>query len=520
MSDAAVSGMSATSDSGAAVVGVVGAGAMGAGIVQWAAEAGHTVIAFDARPGAVAAATAKLSDLLDRGVAKGRMTAEAAAATLARITPAGTLADFARADVVIEAIVEDLEAKRALFRDLEEVVRPDAVITTNTSSLSVTAVAAATRRPERVVGLHFFNPVPLMKVVEVIPGLRTAPAVTDTLAALVAATGHRAVVCRDTPGFLVNHAGRAFSTEGLKIVQDGVGEPADVDRVMTEAAGFRMGPFELFDLTGLDVSNRVMDEIYGQFYQEPRYRPSPIAGRRVAGGLFGRKSGEGFYVYEDGRKVAAAETAPPAGPAPVVWLGAVAAEVREALAAALTQGGATVSADTAPPADAVLVVTPLGLDTTHAALAAGLEPRRTVAIDPLFPAAFANGGRLTLMTSPATDGAAADAVHRTLLAAGRKVTRIADSPGFIAQRMLAMVVATACEIAQQRIASPADIDAAVRLGLGYPHGPLALGDALGPLRVLEILAGMQTLTGDPRYRPPLWLRRRAALGLSLATPDR
>lgn len=318
-----------------AVIGVVGAGAMGAGIVQWAAEAGHPVIAFDARPGAVAAATAKLADLLERGVAKGRTTAEAAAATLARITDATSLAAFAAADVVVEAIVEDLEAKRGLFRELEAIVRPDAVLATNTSSLSVTAVAAATARPERVAGLHFFNPVPLMKVVEVIPGLRTAPAVTDGLAALVSATGHRAVVCRDTPGFLVNHAGRAYSTEGLRIVQEGVAEPADVDRVMIEAAGFRMGPFELFDLTGLDVSNRVMDEIYGQFYQEPRYRPSPIAGRRVAAGLYGRKSGEGFYRYEDGRKQVPPESAPPdpVSPeaVPAVWLGAVAADVRPAI---------------------------------------------------------------------------------------------------------------------------------------------------------------------------------------------
>jgi 3-hydroxybutyryl-CoA dehydrogenase len=505
---------------GMAVIGVIGAGAMGAGIVQWAAEAGHTVIAFDARPGAVAAATAKLSDLLDRGVAKGRLTAEAAAATLARVAPAEALADFARADVVVEAIVEDLEAKRALFRDLEEVVRPDAVLATNTSSLSVTAVAAAARLPERVAGLHFFNPVPLMKVVEVIPGLRTAPAVTDALAALVAATGHKAVVCRDTPGFLVNHAGRAYSTEGQKIVQDGVAEPADVDRVMTEVAGFRMGPFELFDLTGLDVSARVIEEIYGQYYQEPRYRPSPIAGRRVAAGLYGRKSGEGFYRYADGRKVAAPEAAPADGPVPTVWLGAAGDDVRDALAAAFADGGADVSLADGPPAGAAIVVAPLGLDATRAALSAGLDPARTVALDPLFPAAFARGGRVTLMAPPGADAAIVDGVHRALLAAGRAVTRIADSPGFVAQRMLAMVVAVSCEIAQQRIATPADIDAAVTLGLGYPKGPLALGDALGPARVLAILTALHEQTGDPRYRPPLWLARRAALGLSLSTPDR
>ena len=501
------------------VVGVVGAGAMGAGIVQWAAEAGHTVIAFDARPGAVAAATAKLSELLDRGVAKGRTTAAAAAATLARITAAGTLADFARADLVIEAIVEDLAAKRALFTDLEAIVRPDAVLATNTSSLSVTAVAAALHRPERVAGLHFFNPVPLMKVAEVIPGLRTSGDVVERLAAFVAATGHRAAVCRDTPGFLVNHAGRAYSTEGQKIVQDGVAEPADVDRVMTEVAGFRMGPFELFDLTGLDVSARVIEEIYNQYYQEPRYRPSPMAGRRVAAGLYGRKSGEGFYRYEDGRKVAAAETVSPAGPLPTVWLGAVDAELRETLAAAFAEGGADVSLAAAPPAGAAILLTPLGLDATHAALAAGLDPSRSVAVDPLFPAAFAAGGRVTLMAPPGA-APAADGVHRALVAAGRTVTHIADSPGFIAQRMLAMVVAVSCEIAQQRIATPADIDAAVTRGLGYPLGPLAFGDTLGPARVVTILAAMHELTGDPRYRPGLWLRRRAALGLPLGTPDR
>ncbi|WP_197348182.1 3-hydroxyacyl-CoA dehydrogenase, partial [Ralstonia pseudosolanacearum] len=301
-------------------IGIVGTGAMGRGIAQIAAQAGLRVRLFDASPQAVEAARAALADTLARLAAKGRLTADQADAALARLMPAAALAELADCDLVVEAIVEDLEVKRDLFRQLEAIVRPETILASNTSSLSITAIAAACRRPERVAGFHFFNPVPLMKVVEVIAGLRSAPAACDALAALAGRMGHAAVRCIDMPGFIVNHAGRGMNTEGLRVVQEGVAAFADVDAVMREQAGFRMGPFELMDLTGLDVSHPVMESIYRQFYDEPRYRPSRITAVRLAGGLLGRKTGEGFYRYADGQKPVPPEAAAPAARPKSVWV--------------------------------------------------------------------------------------------------------------------------------------------------------------------------------------------------------
>lgn len=490
---------------------IIGAGTMGRGIMQWAAEAGHEVLAFDARDGAAEAARQFAAGMFDRALAKGRMDAANRDAAAQRIRPVAALAGIASADIVIEAIVEDLDAKRAVFAEIEPVVGERAILCTNTSSLSVTACASRCVRPQMVAGLHFFNPVPLMKVVEVVRGERTEPAVVATLVDFVAGTGHRPVLCGDTPGFVVNHAGRGLYTEGLRIVREGVGGFADVDRVMRDCGGFPMGPFELFDLTGLDVSSRVLREIYESFFHERRHQPDPLVYRRVEAGLFGRKTGRGFYRYEDGRRVEPPEQpAPAAGPASFHLDSAD--EAGTAIAAALVAGGLKQVSGGGD----VTVLTPLGLDATAAAVAGGHDARKVVAIDPLTGAQA--GGRATLMSTPATDGRAVDAVHAALLAADVKVTRIADSPGFIAQRMLATIVNTSCEIAQQRIATPGDIDAGVKLGLGYPAGPLALGDRIGPARVLAMLDGLHACTGDQRYAPSPWLRRRATLGLSLSHP--
>ncbi|TWG85422.1 3-hydroxybutyryl-CoA dehydrogenase [Cupriavidus gilardii J11] len=283
-------------------LGIVGTGAMGRGIAQIAAQAGLTVRLFDTNAQAVTAARQYLQDTFAKLAEKGKMSAEDGAAALSRVVPCGALEEMADCDMVLEAIVERLDVKRELVARLEAIVRADAIIASNTSSLSITAIAVGAKHPGRVVGYHFFNPVPLMKVVEVIDGLSGDPAVGDALMALSRRMGHTPVRCKDMPGFIVNHAGRGMNIEGLKVAQEGVAQFADIDAIMREQAGFRMGPFELMDLTGLDVSHPVMESIYNQFYQEPRYRPSPITAIRQVGGLLGRKAGAGFYRYVDGQK--------------------------------------------------------------------------------------------------------------------------------------------------------------------------------------------------------------------------
>lgn len=496
-------------------LGIAGTGLMGGGIAQVAAQAGCEVRLYDARPGAADAARDAIGARLRRLAEKGKLGADQAAAASARLVPVATLEDLRECGVVIEAIVEDLEAKRELFRALERAVASDCILATNTSSLSVTAIAAACERPERVAGMHFFSPVPLMKVVEVIDGVRTSPGVVERLLALGEAFGHAAVRAKDTPGFLVNHAGRAYGTEALRILSEGVAEFHVIDDVLREAAGFRMGPFELLDLTGLDVSQPVMESIYRQFYDEPRFRPSPLLLQRRLGGLLGRKTGRGFYSYVEGvRQPVAAEPVPPAAKA-TVWVSRADASARERIEALVAKlGGRVESADRASK-EAICVLAPWGPDATTAALAEGLDARRCVAID----AAFGLQTRRTLMGTPITDPGVRDAARALFAADGVPVSWIRDCPGFIAPRVIAQVVNVACDIAQQRIAAPADIDRAVTLGLGYRQGPLAMGDALGASRVLALLESLLAFYGDPRYRPSPWLTRRARLGISLATAE-
>jgi len=495
-------------------LGIVGTGVMGRGIAQIAAQAGIEVTLYDARPDAAPEARDHVAGTLARLADRGKLDPAAARAAADRLRIAGALAELAGCHVVIEAIVEQLEAKRALFDELERIVTADCLLATNTSSLQVTAIAAGAGHPERFGGFHFFNPVPLMKVVEVIDGVRTAPWVGDALVALARRMGHTPVRAQDTPGFIVNHAGRGFGTEALQILREGIAPVHAIDDILRDAAGFRMGPFELFDLTGLDVSHPVMESIYTQYYHEPRYRPSPIAAQRVVAGLHGRKSANrGFYRYVDGKREEIPAAPVPRATATPVWVSR--AGLGAEVAGLLARLGAKIDGGGAPGPGSLCVVAPLGADATTAALAEGLDATRTVAADALFPLAK----RRTLMTTPVTSPQMRDAAHALLAADGVPVTVIRDSPGFVAQRVIAHIVNIACDIAQQRIATPADIDRAVNLGLGYPTGPLAWGDALGPDRVLAILRELFDFYQDPRYRPSPWLKRRARLGVSLLTPE-
>lgn len=495
--------------------GIAGTGLMGRGIAQIAAQAGVRVLLFDARPEAAAEACQAIRKMLGRLAAKGKISEEAASAAAARLEVVATLEELAPADLVVEAIVENLEAKRQLFQALEGVVTADCLLATNTSSLSVTAIAAGCRRPGRVGGFHFFSPVPLMKIVEVIDGVLTEDWVGPALTGLARRMGHTPVRAKDTPGFIVNHAGRGYGTEALRLLAEGVAEFWEIDRILREAAGFRMGPFELLDLTGLDVSHPVIESIYHQYYEEPRFRPSPLTGQRMTAGLLGRKTARGFYRYQE--QTAEAMPVPPVPEARPsrVWVSRADAAAHARVSELVTTLGGVLDDGERPRPDALCLVMPLGGDATGAALAEGLDPRTTLALDTL----FGLDRRRTLMATPITTARMREAAHGLFASDGVPVSVIHDSAGFVAQRVVALIVNISCDIAQQRIATPADIDRAVTLGLGYPLGPLAWGDALGAGRILAILNAMQAFYGDPRYRPSPWLTRRAKLGVSLLTTE-
>ncbi|MEO8145484.1 MAG: 3-hydroxyacyl-CoA dehydrogenase [Betaproteobacteria bacterium] len=489
------------------VAGVAGSGTMGRGIAQVLAQCGVRTLVFDAKPGAAQAAKDAIGKTLTGLVQKGRVLQSDADQALARVEIVDSLAALKPCHVVVEAIVELLGPKQELFKALEAVVSENCILASNTSSLSVTAMASACARPGRIAGYHFFNPVPVMKIVEVVEGELTEPWVGDALIALAKRYGHKPVRCKDTPGFIVNHAGRGYVPESLRVLQEGVADVAAIDRILVEAAGFRLGPFGLLDLVGLDIAHGVMKSMHAQYYGEPKYQPSFLSDPRVAAGLLGRKTARGWYKYgKDGTAEKIPEQKIPSEALGSVWC---VPELKDLLA---KLGAKTVSR---PGPDSVCFVAPLGHDATTTALQLKLDPARTVAVDPIF--GFSK--RRTLMTTPVTLPEVRDAAHALLASDGVPVSVIRDSAGFVAQRVVAHVVNIGCDIVQQRIASPEDLDSAVVLGLGYPHGPLAMGDSVGGPKILAILEAMHSFYGETRYRPSPWLKRRAQLGVSLLSKD-
>jgi 3-hydroxybutyryl-CoA dehydrogenase len=492
------------------IVGIVGAGTMGRGIAQVCATAGISVFMFDAVSGVAQDGLDFIQKILGRSVEKGRITEAEAAAALGQITLADGLEELAGCGIILEATAEISDIKKDLFRQLDKIVSNSTVFATNTSSLSVTEIAAATRLPNRVVGLHFFNPPPLMALVELVYTLKSESQLIDVIEKFVKKLGKTPIRVKDTPGFVVNHIGRALVTESFAILGEGVAEPADIDRVLRDSAGFKMGPFELLDLTGLDISHPVTVQIFEQFYNDTFYRPSEIAEARVAGGVTGRKTGAGFYAYNDGKADIPAEPKPPSiSKAPNIWIDPSASgDLKMALANA---GAKLVEKSDAK----ICIVTPIGCDATTASVKLELDATCTVAIDEI----TGISDRRTIMTTPVTSRTARDTVWGLLAADGTPVTVIADSAGFISQRVIAMVVNLGCQVATKGIAAPADIDTALKLGLNYPYGPLEWGDKLGAETIVKILDGLFDFTHDSRYRASSWLRRRALLGISLLTPN-
>lgn len=494
-------------------IAIIGVGVMGSGIAQIAAQSGHTTYLYDAKAGAAQQAKEKLAATFQKLLDKNKITAEQADAANANLLIAHELSDLKSCDLIVEAIIERLDIKQSLMDQLEAIVPETTILASNTSSLSITAIAANCRHPERVIGYHFFNPVPLMKVVEVIQGLKTDPKYVETLNQLSRVFGHRPVVAKDTPGFIINHAGRAYGTEALKILNENVTDISEIDRILRDGVGFRMGPFELMDLTGLDVSHPVMESIYHQYYEEARYRPSPLTKQMLEAKQLGRKIGQGFYDYRTGSKTGEtpAKVVERLDRYPSVWIATDFAADKKLLEAYLTAQNIQLDTGTTPQADSLCLLACYGEDTTHAAKRFNSNPAHSVAIDML----YGIEKHRTLMPSLATQADYVQVAHSIFNLDGALVSMIDESTGFVAQRVLAMVINLGCDIAQQNIATVDDINAAVRLGLGYPYGPIEWGDVLGSDKILLILNRISELTYDPRYRPSPWLQRRVALNLPL-----
>jgi len=494
-------------------IAVIGVGVMGSGIAQIAAQSGHQTYLYDAKAGAAEQAKDKLAATFQKLVDKNKISSDQAEAANNNLIVAHELQDLKHCDLIVEAIIERLDIKQSLLGQLEDIVSEKTILASNTSSLSITAIAANCKHPERVVGYHFFNPVPLMKVVEVIQGLKTDPKIVDALNDLSRAFGHRPVVAKDTPGFIINHAGRAYSTEALKILNENVSNISEIDRILRDGVGFRMGPFELMDLTGLDVSHPVMESIYHQYYEEARYKPNPLTKQMLEAKQLGRKVGQGFYDYSTSSKngESPAQITERLDQYPTIWIGADFPEDKAHLENYLTHQNITLDTALTPQTDSLCLLACYGEDTTHAAQRFNVNPEHTVAIDLL----YGIDKHRTLMSSLVTKANYVQAAHSIFNLDGITATVIAESVGFVAQRVLSMVINLGCDIAQQNIATVDDINAAVRLGLGYPFGPIEWGDQIGSKKVLLTLERISQITHDPRYRPSPWLQRRVALNLPL-----
>jgi 3-hydroxybutyryl-CoA dehydrogenase len=499
-------------------VGVVGAGTMGTGIAQLAAQAGARTLLHDVAPEAVERALGRLDEL----VARGKLDSEARA----RVQAAGSLDELAPCGAVIEAAAEELAVKRELLASLAAIVADDCVLATNTSSLSVTAIAAAVPGPERVVGMHFFNPPPLMRLVEVVPGDATDEPALRRARALGEAMGRRVIEAADGPGFLVNRCNRPFGLEALRLVQERIATPEQVDRICRMAGGFRMGPFALMDLVGLDVGLTIAESFYAQSYGEPRWRPSPLVARLVAAGRLGRKSGQGWYAYPDGPPPDPEPPEPGGGDGRLVVIageGAVAWALRDAAAEA--------GWDVAEPAEAEGEVPELIVDCgateddpplqgAHQAILCDTAP--LAALDPDGGAAgfhlLAPLGRLVELTSqPSTAPGALAGAEAFFATLGLVAERVGDAPGLVLGRIVAQLVNEAAFALGEGIGSAADIDAGMVLGLNHPRGPLTWADEIGPATVLGILAGLEDEYREERYRPAPMLLRASRLERPMST---
>lgn len=463
-------------------IGVAGAGTMGAGIAQVAALGGFATQLHDPDPAALEEGMRRVRQALERGAAKDLWSDSDARAAAERIVPAPALDELAGCELVIEAAPEDLELKRALMARLAEICGAEAILATNTSSLSVTAIGATLPRPGRVCGLHFFNPPALMRLVEVVAGDETAEETLTTATEVAVAMGREPIRAADGIGFVGNRCARPYTLEALRLLGDGIADHERIDRIMRLGGGFRMGPFELMDLVGVDVNFEVARSFWEQSFHEPRWQPHPLQARMVAAGRLGRKARRGWYSYGDGPH-RPDDPEPPHSRSEVEAPGERDPEVVAAPGMRAVRVEAASLAVAAPGEDAVgFVALP---DLAEATL-------------------------VELTRTPATSDATAAVAERHFEGLGKQVEWVGDAPGLVLGRVIAQIVNEAHFAADQRVGEPGDIDKAMRLGFNYPQGPFEWAQTVGPRRVLAILDGLHRELGEERYRASPSLRWRAS----------
>ena len=462
-------------------VAVIGSGIMGAGIAEVAASYGHPVLVYDINADAICRAIDGIRTRLESRVARGKLSAQASEQTLQRLMPVTDIHALAAADLVIEAASEQMAVKKALFAELAEICPAKTLLTSNTSSISITAIAADLRHPERVAGLHFFNPAPVMKLVEVVSGLATSGEVVEQLSQLAVNWGKQPVRCQSTPGFIVNRVARPYYAEAWRALEEQVAAPEVIDAALRDGAGFPMGPLELTDMIGQDVNFAVTCSVFNAFWQERRFLPSLVQQELVLAGRFGKKSGQGVYSWRNEKPA-------------VNWLEPVSDTYR----AMQVQRGS----------DGVTEIDGLLLIETQGETAQALANRYG---QPVVVCDRQEGDVAVIAAAASNPASATLKAVWHLQQQGKRVLQVADYPGLLIWRTVAMIVNEALDALQKGVASEQDIDTAMRLGVNYPRGPLAWGEQLGWQRLLRLLENLQRHYGEERYRPSSLLRQRALL---------
>lgn len=488
-------------------VAVIGAGTMGAGIAQVAAAAGHEVYLYDAVAGAAASGVGKLKRGLSKLIERGKMTLEDREVLLGRIQVIDQIEQSADAALFIEAIIEDLEIKRGLFQTIESFASDSAILATNTSSISVTKIATAVSDPGRVVGMHFFNPAPVMKLVEVVRGQQTGEAVAKKVFEYAQGWGKTAVYTQSTPGFIVNRVARPYYGEALRLLEEGLAKVPMIDALMRDCGGFRMGPFQLMDLIGIDVNFSVSESVYRAMFDDPKFKPSLVQQEMVAAGQLGRKSGRGFYRYDEESENdtgGGLVLSPP--PKKVTAHGDIARfrPLTEALPVSVELDKAADEIDYLD-VDGVRIYPTDGTTATERAARTGHDD--TVVFDLCLD--YESASRMAIAVADQASSEAKTTAAGLFQAMGKSVYVVDDLPGLAVMRTVACLANEAADVVARGVATSAGVDQAMKLGVNYPRGPLEWAEAIGMQRVYTVMANLYSNYGEDRYRPSFGLRRQA-----------